>query len=100
MNKLIYTIFLFVLPFSVINSQKAETEKFVQVSGFVTDKSNQPVSGVAIISMKLHKGTLSEMSGIYSIASIPGDTILFRALGYKKYHTIIPPTYQDQELQC
>ena len=36
------------------------------------------------------------MSGIYSITSIPGDTILFRALGYKKYHTIIPPTYEER----
>lgn len=36
------------------------------------------------------------MSGIYSITSVPGDTILFRALGYKKYHTIIPPTFEDR----
>ncbi len=71
-------------------------EKFVQVSGFITDDSNRAVPGVAIISLKLHRGTLSETSGIYSITSIPGDTILFRALGFKKYHTIIPSTFKDR----
>ena len=96
MDRLFYTIFLFILPLSVIHGQTAEREKFVQVSGFVTDDSNRPVSGVGIISIKLHRGTISEMSGIYSITSVPGDTILFRALGYKKYHTIIPPTFEDR----
>jgi hypothetical protein len=44
--------------------------------------------------MKLNRGAISGPSGIYSITSIPGDTILFRALGYKKYHTIIPADFE------
>lgn len=96
MNRLIYTIFLIIIPLSVIQSQTGEREKFVQVSGFITDYANRPVQGVAIISIKLNRGTVSEMSGIYSITSIPGDTILFRALGYKRYHTIIPPAFEER----
>ncbi len=69
----------------------------MQVSGFITDKANNPVSGVGIISRKLQRATVSEWSGIYSITSIPGDTILFRALGYKKYHTIIPSGYNEKQ---
>ena len=72
-------------------------ERFVQVSGIITDASDNPVPGVAVISRKLRRGTISEMSGIYSITSTPGDTIFFRALGFKRYHTVIPSDY-DRKL--
>jgi hypothetical protein len=70
--------------------QTDENERYMQVSGMITDEANRPVSEVAIISKKLKKGTLSESTGIYSITSTPGDTIFFRALGFKSYHIIIP----------
>jgi hypothetical protein len=71
-------------------------ERFVQVSGIITDASDNPVPGVAVISRKLRRGTISEMSGIYSITSIPGDTIFFRALGFKRYHTVVPSDYDKR----
>ena len=52
--------------------------------------------GVAVISKKLHRGSISERSGIYSITSTPGDTIFFRGLGFKRYHTIIPESFQER----
>ena len=55
-----------------------------------------PVSGVAVISKKLKRGAVSERTGIYSITSTPGDTIFFRALGFKRYHTIIPESYAEK----
>jgi hypothetical protein len=79
-----------------VYGQVSSTERFVQVSGIITDINDKPVSGVAVISRKLHRGTLSERTGIYSITSVPGDTIFFRALGFKRYHTIIPPSYEDR----
>lgn len=66
------------------------------MSGIITDESYWPVPGVAVISKKLHRGSISERSGIYSITSIPGDTIFFRALGFKRYHTIIPVSYEER----
>ena len=92
MTRLFYTITLFIISFLSINGQ----ERFVQVSGIITDESNRAVPGVAVISKKLHKGTVSEWTGIYSITSTPGDTIYFRALGFKRYHTIIPESYPDR----
>lgn len=95
--KLLTNIVL-VLMFSLsgLYGQTADNDRFLQVTGFIIDEANRPVQGAAIISVKLHKGTISEPSGIYSITSVPGDTILFRALGYKKYHTIIPVTYEHK----
>ena len=66
------------------------------MSGIITDESYWPVPGVAVISKKLRRGSISERSGIYSITSTPGDTIFFRALGFKRYHTIIPVSYEER----
>ncbi len=96
LKRLTYTSILILFSLSDLIGQTVEQEKFLQVTGFITDEANRPVQGAAIISMKLNKATVSEPSGIYSITSIPGDTILFRALGYKKYHTIIPALYEQK----
>ena len=96
MNKTIYIILLFLLYESALSGQTNETERYIQLSGIITDVSNRPVAGVAIISKKLRRGAISERTGIYSITTIPGDTIFFRALGFKRYHTIIPASYQER----
>ena len=96
MNKAIYTIILLLLAVHVVNGQITESERYIQVSGIITDESNRLVSGAAIISKRLKRGSVSERSGIYSITSTPGDTIFFRAIGYKRYHTVIPLSYNER----
>lgn len=94
-----YTSVLFILIMPASFSQTTESERYVQVSGLITDEYYRPVPGVAIVSKKLKKGILSERSGIYSITSVPGDTIFFRALGYKRYHTIIPLNFTEKHCE-
>ena len=96
MNRYLYISLLLGLLTPAVHSQGDERERYIQVSGIITDISTQPVQGVSIISRKLHRATVSEPSGIYSITSTPGDTIFYRALGYKRYHTIIPVTYTER----
>jgi hypothetical protein len=96
LNKVSIIVFLLLFTFPGIKSQTIEPVRYVQVSGIITDESYYPVPGVAVISKKLRKGTVSERTGIYSITSTPGDTIFFRALGFKRYHTIIPENYEDK----
>jgi hypothetical protein len=96
LNKILYTTAILILFASSLFGQTNGTEKFIQVSGIITDVTRSPVSGVAVISKKLHKGSISERTGIYSITSTLGDTIYYRALGYKRYYTIIPESYQDR----
>lgn len=79
-----------------VTSRIQAQERFIQVSGMITDELMMPVPGVAVVSKKLRRGAVSERSGIYSITSAPGDTIYYRALGYKRYHTIIPKDYADK----
>jgi hypothetical protein len=96
LKRLIYIISIFILANFSLKGQTIEKEKYVQASGIITDEFYRPLPGVAVISKKLHRGSISERSGIYSITSIPGDTIFFRAMGYKRYHTIIPLSYEGR----
>jgi hypothetical protein len=99
LNKIIYTLLLLIVSLNSSWGQIIEIEKFVQVSGIITDESYNPVPGVVVISKKLKKGTLSERTGIYSITSTPGDTVFFRALGFKRYHTIIPASFTERHCE-
>ena len=75
-----------------------EREKFFQVSGLITDEDKRELANVGVISMKLRRGTLSEKNGIYSITSTPGDTILFKALGFKKKFLVVPEVFEGRLL--
>jgi hypothetical protein len=88
---------LLTVSFLTAHGQTTERQTYIQVSGLIVDESYRPVSGVAVISRKLKRGTVSERSGIYSIPSTPGDTIFFRALGFKRYHTIIPSSFEGRQ---
>jgi hypothetical protein len=97
LNRVIYTILLLSVSFLTTYGQTTERQTLIQVSGLIVDEAYRPVAGVAVISKKLKRGTVSERSGIYSIPSTPGDTIFFRALGFKRYHTIIPESFQGRQ---
>ena len=97
MNRAIYTTILLFFAFLTVGGQTTERQTYIQVSGLIVDASYRPVPGVAVISRKLKRGTVSEKSGIYSIPSTRGDTIFFRALGFKRYHTIIPESFEGRQ---
>jgi hypothetical protein len=99
LNRLLYTFAFFILFVSALNGQTNEPERYVQVSGIIYDVFFRPVPGVAVISKKLRKASVSENTGIYSITSTPGDTVFFRALGFKRYHTIIPESYKERRCE-
>jgi hypothetical protein len=96
LKRFLYSAFLLSIPLFSVNGQNDKPEKFVQLSGIITDVTYTPVQGVAVISKKMHRVSVSESSGIYTITSTPGDTVYFRAMGFKKYHTIIPLDYTEK----
>jgi hypothetical protein len=99
LTRSICTIILLLLPLCIINGQYQESERFFQVSGIITDEENKALSNVGVISLKLRRGTLSEKTGIYSITSTPGDTIFFRALGFKKQLIILPQDFEGRRFK-
>ncbi len=79
--------------------------KYIQVDGIVIDETDTPIRYVSIISRKIRKGTETDLNGLFSIISAPGDTILFTSIGYKPGYIILPgiingPAYSvDIEMQ-
>jgi hypothetical protein len=79
-----------------LTGQVLNKDKFFQVSGIITDEDSRALTNVGVISLKLKRGTLSEATGIYSLISTPGDTILFKALGFKKKLVILPVDFDGR----
>ena len=92
------TLLIIILGSMSAGSIFGQIDRLIQVSGIIHDVNNRPVAGVSVISLKLHRGISSEATGIYSITSEPGDTLLYRALGYRRYHTIIPPDFEGRHI--
>jgi len=67
-----------------------EKSRLIQVNGFITDADRNPVGRATVLSKKIRKGAISEQNGIYSLISIPGDTVLVNALGYKRVMFAVP----------
>ncbi len=79
-----------------MTGQNQQTERFFQVTGLITDEDFRPLPNVGVVSFRLRRGTLSERTGIYSITSTPGDTIFFRALGFKKRYLVLPDDFEGR----
>ncbi len=77
-------------------AQVAEKHSLLQVSGIITDDEKHPVSRVSIISGKIKRGTISELTGIYSLISMPGDTIYVSGLGYKRLTFQVPRNFDGR----
>jgi hypothetical protein len=90
LKRTIYTILLFLVPLIAGIAQVAERHNLIQVNGIIIDDGKNPVARVSIISRKLRKGTISEQTGIYSLISLPGDTVYVSGLGYKRLTFQVP----------
>jgi hypothetical protein len=96
LKRIAYILFLIILFYQHSSGQQTEKSKLLQVSGIITDDENKPVPHVSIISKKLRRGTISEMTGIYSLISMPDDTVLISALGYKMYTFRVPSFFEGK----
>jgi len=72
------------------DGQAADRNRLIQVSGIITDDEKKPVPHVSVISTRLRRGTVSEVTGIYSLISVPGDTVFVSAMGYKRFFFRVP----------
>lgn len=54
------------------------------VSGTVTDRTNQPVSGASVYAPELHKGTTTDANGKYSLTNLPNGKVklIFSYIGF------------------
>lgn len=98
MRRFINTVLIILLPLCALKGQTVERERFIQVTGIIIDEFDNPVPNAGIISTRLKRGTLSDRSGIYAIVSAPGDTLVYRALGYKINLAFIPASAEGRHI--
>jgi hypothetical protein len=94
---ILFIAVVFVLPLIAVRGQGYSNDRIIQVTGIISDEEMNPVPGVSIISQKLKRGSISELSGIYNIISVPGDTLWFGALGYKRTSLVIPTDFGSKQ---
>ena len=72
---------LLLFLFAAVTSTYAQVAK--QYSGTVTDAdSNEPVIGVNVTLKDAQTGTVTDLSGKFSISAPVGSTLLFSYIGY------------------
>lgn len=97
---------LFILSFFIVHTflgqnnstTKKDTILYVQISGVVvTGGKLKPVPFVNIVEKKSRRGTTSDYYGFFSFVAVPGDTIIFSSIGYKRSKYIIPSDLKGQK---
>lgn len=63
-------------------SNKTGRNLAIQVSGTVTDETNQPLPGVSVRIKNTDKGAATDARGKYSIAADEGSILVFNFIGY------------------
>ncbi|KLT64656.1 hypothetical protein [Pedobacter sp. BMA] len=84
---------------STFAQQKRTQEKLIQFSGIITDiDSTNVIPYVTITNLSANsKRVGADYRGYFTFIVNPGDTILFTAIGYKKFSTIIPESTPDSK---
>jgi hypothetical protein len=82
-------ISIFAIVFQSAFSQ-AEYKSLLAIEGQITDERSQPVSYVNVFIKSRVTGAVSDYYGNYSIAALPGDTLTFSAVSYRKTSFIVP----------
>lgn len=74
-----------------------EAKKVIQFSGLVVGgDSSYGVPGVHIYVPKAGRGTITSSVGYFSLATLTGDSIIVKSLGYKEKYFIIPGNAEDK----
>jgi hypothetical protein len=87
--------FLFLMIMALaFNSNAATPHKTgrnlaIQISGTVTDETNQPLPGVSVRIKNSDKGTATDAKGKYSLAANEGTILVFNFIGYTQQEVTV-----------
>ncbi|MEG0519047.1 MAG: SusC/RagA family TonB-linked outer membrane protein [Bacteroidales bacterium] len=78
-------------PKSIVikETEKAQPQRTVKVSGKVTDETGEPLPGVIVLNKKTEKFSASEPSGDYSIEAQEGNILSFASIGMANYEVVV-----------
>lgn len=82
--KIKFSIFFFVLANVILAQESGRT-----ILNGKIDANTVDLEGVYVINLKTEKSTITEKEGFFSIAAIPGDTLLFSAIQLKEVRIVM-----------
>lgn len=87
------TLILIFLSWATLGLNAQSTNP-VQISGVVITSDSVPqfVPYAHVVLKQRNKGTITNQEGFFSIAAVPGDTIAFSTIGFKKEKLVVPDT--------
>jgi hypothetical protein len=90
-----FFIFLCLMVFSF----SASAQDKISVKGLIIDsESQEPVPFVHIINKDKGAGVAGKIDGSFSIKTMPGDTLVFSAVGYSR-HSLVVKQLQEENLE-
>ena len=73
------------------NARAQGQDRQVLFTGFITGgKTNEPLPSAYVYIPQAGRGVLSANNGYFVLPVIPGDTVVFSYVGYKKQYHVIP----------
>lgn len=98
MNKLFIIVLAWLLPALCLMAQTnkdkmpaSRSGKLVQVSGLVlTADSGYTLPGVSVYVKQNRRGVATNRYGYFSMPVLPGDSLVFRSLSFKRAYYVIP----------
>lgn len=78
----------------------AQEKKPVQISGVVITAEEKPQFvpyAHAVVKNRKGGGTMTDPEGFFSLAVLPGDTLVFTSMGFKHERLVIPDTLKQKE---
>ena len=93
-----YFLFLFILIGLQIPALGQEKQP-VQLSGIVLTSDSVPqfVPFAHVVVKNKRRGTMTNKDGFFSFVALPGDTINFSVIGFKKEELLVPDTLSEKE---
>ena len=88
---LTYTISEDYIAISKKDAASDKSEKFVNISGRVTDKDGNPLPGATVLIKGTTKGTTTDANGNYAIKVPEGTVLVFSFVGFHKQEISVSP---------
>ena len=91
-------LFALIFTFAGKRAQAQEKDSVVQLYGVVmTADSLRGLEGVSVVVSGKGRGTVTNGQGVFSIAALKGDIIIFSYVGFKDKEVIIPKNLEGRE---
>lgn len=97
MHKRFYILHILFIGLMLLSGDPCDAQalgkhsQLVQFSGVVVDRDSiQKIPYVVIVDKRSSTGSMTDPTGYFSFIAIPGDTVIFEAIGFRSNYYVLP----------